>query len=54
LPVSRTSRTAPSLKSLSNFLRVSPIGELLSLKRISPRWEGKPSPASTPQLLRLS
>src|SRR6516225_9552748 len=43
LPVSRTSRTAPSLKSLSNFLRVSPIGELLSLKRISPRWEGKPT-----------
>jgi hypothetical protein len=42
LPVSRTSRTAPSLKSASNFLRVSPIGELLSLKRISPRWEGKP------------
>src|SRR5215813_11287004 len=42
LPVSLTSRTAPSLKSLSNFLRVSPIGELLSLKRISPRWEGKP------------
>jgi hypothetical protein len=28
---------------LSNFLRVSPIGELLSLKRISPRWEGKPT-----------
>jgi hypothetical protein len=24
LPVSRTSRTGPSLKSLSNFLRVSP------------------------------
>src|SRR5690348_5821445 len=38
LPVSRTSRTAPSRKSLSNFLRVSPaIGELLSLKRMSPR-----------------
>src|SRR5262249_47809427 len=42
LPVSRTSRTAPSRKSWSNFLRVSPIGELLSHKRISPRWEGKP------------
>jgi hypothetical protein len=28
LPVSRTSRTAPSLKSRSNFLRVYPIGEL--------------------------
>jgi hypothetical protein len=41
LPVSRTSRTAPSRKSRSNFLRVSPIGELLSLKRMSPRWEGK-------------
>src|SRR6516164_4362602 len=37
LPVSRTSRTAPSLKSLSDFLRVSPIGELLSLKR-GVRW----------------
>jgi hypothetical protein len=37
LPVSRTSRTAPSLKSASNFLRVSSTGELLSLKRISPR-----------------
>src|ERR1700733_2789175 len=24
-------------------LRVSPIGELLSLKKISPRWEGKPT-----------
>src|SRR5262249_8453470 len=43
LPVSRTSRTAPSRKSRSNFLRVSPLGELLSLMRISPRWEGKPS-----------
>ena len=41
LPVSRTSRTAPSRKSLSNFLRVSPIGEP-PFKRISPRWEGKP------------
>src|SRR5689334_21723527 len=29
LPVSRTSRTAPSLKSWSNFLRVSPIARLL-------------------------
>src|SRR5512142_887839 len=43
LPVSRTSRTAPSRKSLSNFLRVSAIGELLSLKRIPPRCEGKPT-----------
>src|SRR5512142_1952025 len=41
LPVSRTSRTAPSLKSRSNFLRVSPTGALLSLKRTSPRYEGK-------------
>ena len=51
LPVSRTSRTAPSLKSLSNFLRVSPIGELPSSKRISPRWEGKPtgSPPTPPR-----
>src|SRR5512142_3233029 len=31
LPVSRTSRTAPSRQSLLNFLRVSAIGELLSL-----------------------
>jgi hypothetical protein len=29
LPVSRTSRTAPSRKSRSNFLRVSPIAYLL-------------------------
>jgi hypothetical protein len=42
LPVSRTSRTAPSRKSLSNFRRASPIGELLSLKRMSPRWQGNP------------
>src|SRR6478752_1682952 len=32
LPVSRTSRTAPSLKSLSNFLRVSPIGDSSPLR----------------------
>src|SRR5262249_15828212 len=43
LPVSLTSRTAPALKSLSTFLRVAPMGELLSLKRISRRWEGKPT-----------
>ena len=42
LPVSRTSRTAAPRKSLSNFLRVSPIGGPPS-KRISPRWEGKPN-----------
>jgi hypothetical protein len=29
LPVSLTNRTAPSLKSRSNFLRVSPIGKSL-------------------------
>jgi hypothetical protein len=44
LPLSRTSRTAPSRKSLSNFRRVSPaIGEPPS-KRMSPRWQGKPRP----------
>ena len=31
----------PSLKSASKSLRVSPIGELLSL-RVSPRWKGNP------------
>jgi hypothetical protein len=40
LPVSRTSRTAPSRKSASNFLRVSAIAILL--KATSPRYEGKP------------
>src|SRR5205085_10455066 len=40
LLVSRTSRTAPSLKSRSNFLRVSPIA--ISLKAMCPRYEGKP------------
>jgi putative transposase len=43
LPVSRTSRTAPSRKSASNFLRVSPIAILL--KAMSPRYEGKPRTA---------
>jgi very-short-patch-repair endonuclease len=41
LPVSRTSRTAPSLKSLPNFLRVSAIAYLL--KAMCPRYEGKPT-----------
>src|SRR6266566_5270033 len=51
LPVSRTSRTAPSLKSRSNFLRVSPIGKPSS-KRISPRWEGKPRTGAAPRVHR--
>src|SRR5205823_5008929 len=41
LPVSRTSRTAPSRKSRSNFLRVSPIA--ISSKAMCPRYEGKPT-----------
>src|SRR6266851_3291488 len=41
LPVSRTSRTAPSRKSGSNFRRASPIAVLL--KAMSPRYEGKPT-----------
>src|SRR5207248_39836 len=45
LPVSRTSRTAPSRKSASNFLRVSPIA--ISLKAMCPRYEGKPSATLT-------
>ena len=44
-----------SQASLSNFLRISPIGELLlSLKRISPRWEGKPNFAGRTDGLRPS
>ncbi|MBO0885543.1 MAG: hypothetical protein J2P17_35470, partial [Mycobacterium sp.] len=40
-PVSQTSRTAPSLKSRSNFRRVSAIARLP--KAMSPRYEGKRS-----------
>jgi hypothetical protein len=49
--LTKSSPTATPLKrkhgkSAPDFLRVTPIGELLSLKRISPRWEGNPaSPA---------
>jgi Bifunctional DNA primase/polymerase, N-terminal len=39
---SRSPGRGGQLKSASNFLRVSPIGELLSLKRISPCWAGNP------------
>ncbi|HUK73229.1 MAG TPA: hypothetical protein VLW50_31525 [Streptosporangiaceae bacterium] len=46
LAVSRTSRTAPSRKSASNFLRVSAIAVLL--KAMSPRYEGKPTSAPVP------
>jgi len=46
LPVSRTSRTAPSLKSRSNFLRVSAIAILL--KAMCPRYEGKPNSGGPP------
>jgi hypothetical protein len=41
LPVSRTSRTAPSRKSASNFLRVSATAP--PSKAMSPRYEGKPN-----------
>jgi hypothetical protein len=42
LPVSVTIRTAPSLKSGSNFLLVRTSPSTSSLKAMSPRYEGKP------------
>src|SRR5690349_6468146 len=43
-PVSRTSRTAPSLKSRSNFLRVSAIALSFPLRRCVHATRGSPAP----------